>query len=386
MNRLVFKLYILISASLFWCGCEDKKAPAVNPASIPIPVNLYKVQAEKALYYDQYPGTVVALQQVELRPEAEGYISGMFFKEGELVRKGQKLYTIDQSKYQASLSQSQAAVQVAVANLGQAQKDADRYIYLNQHEAVAKQTLDHALTALENAKSQLKAAKQDQVKSQTSLNYAVIKSPFDGVIGISQVKVGTSVSVGQTILNTISTQDPMAIDFVVNEKQIPRFVKLQQQKPALTDSIFTFLLPDNSVYPYPGQVALIDRGVNAQTGSITVRLQFPNPSKLLLTGMSCKVRVRNQDAALQLLIPGKAIVEQMGEYFVYIAKDTIINNPADASAQNKATATPHALQKKVTLGATITDRVIIKTGIEEGDEVIVDGVQKLRDGSLIKER
>jgi len=316
----------------------------------------------------------------------EGYVTGIFFKEGDHVKKGQKLYTIDDSKYQANYSQVQAEVRVAQANLEQAQKDADRYIYLNEHDAVAKQILDHAMTTLQNAKSQLTAAKQDLSKAQTDLNFAIIKAPFEGTIGISQVKLGNTVSVGQTILNTISSDGPVFIDFVVNEKQIPHFLKLQQQKPAAADSIFTLQMTDNSLYPHPGQLVLVDRGVNPLTGSIIVRLSFPNPLSELRAGMSCNVRVRNNDTARALLIPNKAIVEQMGEYFVYVAKDTLIP-PADSSAKNKD-AQPkgpslHAMQRKVFTAQTIADRIIIRSGISEGDKIVVDGVQKLHDGSLI---
>ncbi len=120
----------------------------------------------------------MALSQVDIHPEAEGYITGIFFKEGDHVKKGQKLYTIDDSKYQASYNQAQANVRVAESNLDQAQKDADRYIYLNQHDAVARQVLDHSLTTLQNAKDQVTAAKQDVAKAQTDLELFCNQSPF----------------------------------------------------------------------------------------------------------------------------------------------------------------------------------------------------------------
>ncbi len=378
MNRFVLSC-IIITGSLFAGSCGDKKPDAPNPATIPVPVNLYELHPETAIYFDQYPGTVVPLMQVDLKSQIEGYVTAIHFKEGEKVKKGQVLYDIDRSKYQATISQSQANLQVAQANLAQAQKDADRYTYLNEHEAVAKQTLDHALTTLQNAKQQLAAAKQQIVKDQTDLNYSAIRAPFDGTIGISQVKVGNTIVPGQTILNTISTDGPVAVDIVVSEKQIPHFVKLQQLKSTIADSVFTLLLPDNTLYNYPGEISFIDRGVNTQTGTITVRLKFADPSSVLRAGMSCRVRVRNQDTEPQLLVPGKAIVEQLGEFFVYIAKDTAIKTLADSTAK----VALHALQKKVVLGAQVADKVIVKQGLEEGEKVIVDGVQKLHDGSFI---
>jgi len=386
MNRSLLKISALIISSMALFACSEKKPPPPDPATIPVPVNLYEAHMDQPRFYSNFPGTVVAAMQVDIRSVIEGYVTGIFFKEGSLVKKGQKLYTIDDSKYRASYGQAQAAIRVAQANLDQAQKDADRYTYLNDHDAVARQTLDHAMTALQNAKSLLANAKQDLAKTQTDLDYSVIKAPFDGTIGISQVKMGNIVVPGQSILNTISTDGPVNVDFIVNEKQIPYFAKLEHDKTATKDSIFTLGLSDNSVYPYPGQISLIDRGVNPQTGSIIVRLSFPNPSSALRAGMSCTVRVRNNDTAKQLMIPGKAIVEQMGEYFVFVAKDTTIAT-GDTTAKNKTAQSQgpslYAIQRKVQLGQVVADRTIIRAGIQDGDKIVVDGIQKLHDGSLI---
>lgn len=384
MSRSLMKILIAAAASSLLFSCGEPKKDAVNPANMPVPVNLLKVTSEKALYFDKYPGTVVPLMQVDIRPVVGGYVTGIYFKEGEHVKKGQRLYSIDDSKFTASVSQAEAAVKVAESNLDQASKDADRYVYLNQHDAVAKQILDHAMTTLQNARNQLASARQDLAKAKTDLSYAIITAPFDGTIGISQVKTGTTVIAGQTILNTVSTDDPMAVEIVVNEKQIPHFLQLQQIVTAEADSIFTLALPDNSLYSKPGKISFIDRGVNPQTGAIAVRLSFANQSSVLRAGMSCMVRVKNNDTAKQLLVPSKAIVEQMGEFFVYIAKDTLIP-PAGVAEKNAPAPVSalHALQKKVVMGQTIGDRVIIRSGLQGGEDLIVDGVQKLHDGSLI---
>jgi membrane fusion protein, multidrug efflux system len=382
MTRLLNIIPVSLPCLLL-LSCGGQKQPAPNPASVPVPVNIYVATPERALYYDKFPGTVTALMQVDIRPEVEGYVTGIFFKEGTHVKKGEKLYSIDNTKYEASYSQAQANVKVAESNLEQAQKDADRYVFLNQHEAVAKQLLDHAMTTLQNAKNQVTAAKQDLKKAQTDLGYSVIKAPFDGTIGLSQVKLGNTVTVGQTVMNTISTDDPMAVDFVVNENQIPRFIRLQKKKPSPTDSLFTILLPDNSVYGHTGQISVIDRGVNPQTGAMIIRLIFPNPSSALRTGMSCNVRVKNDDTTRQLIIPAKAVVEQMGEFLVYVAKDTLIASTDTAKKKETAQPALRAIQRKVAPGQTIADRVVIKSGLQAGDSVIIDGVQKLHQGSLL---
>jgi len=379
-NKIYLKsnVNLLAICLLFLTSCSTE-APK-NNAGAPVAVNIYKVQLQDALYNDDYPGNVMALSQVDLRAEVEGYITGINFTEGQQVHKGQLLYEIDKRKFQANYEQAAANVKVAQANLEQLQKDADRYEYLNQHDAVAKQTLDHALTSLQNAKSQLNAAKQDMIKTQTDLKFSSITAPFDGTIGLSQVKLGALVIPGQTILNTISTNNPMAVDFVINEKQVSKFLALQ--KNTSSDTLFTILTPDNLPYPIPGKISVIDRGVDPQTGTIKIRLNFPNPEGDLRAGMSCRVLVHNTDVKNQIIIPAKAIVEQMGENYVFVTKDTTI---AAGAQQDAKTPVPHfkVKQKKVQLGQTFNGKVIVKAGLEAGEQVVIEGVQKLRDNSLI---
>ena len=360
-------------------GACKKKTP---PVSNEIPVNLMKVKEKKVLYYDQYPSTTAALSQVNLLPQVQGAITGIYFKEGGLVRKGEKLYDIDKRIYQANYDAAVANLKVAQGNLVQAQQDADRYEYLNKYNAVAKQQYDHAVITLKNAEAQVKSAEEAVKSAKTNLNYASVYAPFNGTIGFSQVKMGNVVSVGSTVLNTVSTDDPMAVDFIINEKQLPTFEKYQFAKNQQRDSLFTLLLPDNTLYPETGKISVIDRAVDSQTGSIRVRLEFSNPKHILRVGMSGNVRVHNQDTQPQLVLPNKAVVEQMGEYFVFVAKDTMVNNPkagAD-SAKNKVKAL-FAHQKKVVIGQTIGPNIVIKKGINAGERIVVDGVQSLHEGS-----
>jgi len=370
-------LALLISLLLF-VSCKQKQPPPIPPT----PVNVFTVKAQNVLYYDKYPATTAALSQVDLRPEVQGYITGISFIEGDHVRKGQKLYEIDRQLYEESYDQAKANVEVALGNLKQAQQDADRYNYLNTKDAVATQTLDHANIALENAKSSVKAAEQAMRMAATNLNYSIISAPFDGTVGFSQVKLGNMVTVGQTILNTISTDDPMGVDFLISEKQLAHFEDLKDDKQQTIDSLFTITLPNDSLYPYIGKISIIDRAVDSQTGTIRVRVVFSNPTYSLKPGTSCVLRVHNLETTPKLLVPSKAIVEIMGEYFVYLAKDTLARNPDDST---KTHPVHIAMQKKVQLGQTIAPNVIIKQGIKAGDRIVVDGVQSLHTGSLIDE-
>jgi membrane fusion protein (multidrug efflux system) len=373
---------IAILSSLVLFSCKPKQ-PQPPP---PVPVNLFTVAARPVVYYDRYTATTVALSQVNLLPEVQGYITGIFFKEGMHVRKGQKLYEIDRRIFEANYNTAEANLKVAEGNLKQAQQDADRYEYLYNNKAVAKQLYDHAMITLENSQNAYRSAAELLKNANTNLTYSVISAPFDGTVGFSQVKLGDLMTVGQTILITISSDDPMGVDFLINEKQLSYFDEIQRSKKPPVDSLFTLILPNSDMYAFTGTIAVIDRAVNPQTGSVRIRLHFPNPKSYLRAGMSCVVRVHNQDPAPQLIIPNKAVVEEMGEYFVYVAKDTVPPGSGDTTKERSAagqTSRSYAFQKKVQLGATLGPNVIVKNGVNEGERIVADGVQSLHNGSPI---
>jgi RND family efflux transporter MFP subunit len=366
MNKQFSWAIFIASAGLFLPACKEDKANTPAAAPPPVAVNIYTVTKGRAAYYDQYPATVTALNQVELRPQVNGYLTGIFFKDGDRVKKGQKLYAIDRQQYMANYQQAQAGLQVQETNLMKAQKDADRYHELEKHDAIAKQQVDYADAALEAAKKQVAAAKANVESVQTGLRYTTIYAPFDGTIGISQAKLGAAVSAGQTLLNTISSDDPMAVDLAVDQKDLYRFTQFQKKNAAANDSTFRLILPGQETYPYPGRIYLIDRAVDPQTGTIKTRLLFSNKQNYLKAGMTANVQILNNANTEKLLIPQKAVVEQMGEYFVY------------------TTDGKTAHQKKVNLGARIGDQVIVNEGLNEGEQVITDGLQKLKEGAPVQ--
>lgn len=350
--------FVLIS-----CGGEPN-AQQQNPAAAAVPVNTYTVSEENVTGTDTYPGTVVPLKEVELRPQVSGYITNIYVNDGQRVTKGQRLYEVDRSKYQAAYQQAQANLQSAKANLARVQKDLERYERLAESEAIARQQVDYARTDVQTAQAQVAAAQAQVTSASTDLGYATINAPFDGTIGISQVRVGAQVSPGQPLLNTISSTDPIAVDFVINEQEISRFNQLTQgQQP---DSLFTIMLNNTTPYPYPGKIIVIDRAIGRQTGTTTVRLQFPNQDRTLIPGMTVDVRVLNQDIGEQVVIPYKAVTEQLGEYYVYVVQgDSVV-------------------QQNVTLGTNFGSNVVVREGLEQGKTIVVEGIQKLRQGAKVQ--
>lgn len=343
------------------CGGKQQQQQGPPP---PVQVTIDEVKLADAAYYDEYPGTVVALNQTELRAQVTGYVTGIYFKDGDKVQKGQRLYSIDQQLYNANYQQALANLDVQQSNLLKAQKDADRYHELDKKDAIAKQQVDYADAALTAAEKQVDAAKANVNAVRANVNFATITAPFTGTIGISLVRSGTSVVAGQTILNTISTDNPMAVDFAVDQKEIYRFTALQQSQKK--DDSTLSLAFGTDVYPYHGRISLIDRAVDPQTGTIKTRLVFPNDKSTLKAGMSTTVRVLNNTTEKSIIIPYKAVTEQLGEYFAYVVGDS-----------NKVA------QRKLVLGEQVGTNIIIKNGLKEGEKIVVQGVQNLRQGAVV---
>jgi membrane fusion protein, multidrug efflux system len=358
--------YLLIICCIICPLQSCKKKSMQNQATGSVPVVEYTVQSRKVSFYDTYPGTVVALNEVELHSQVSGFITGIFFKEGSLVTKGEKLYEIDRRKYQAAFQQAKANADIAESNLQKAQRDAERYTKLNEQNAIAKQTFDDATTLLQNAKMQVLSSKAALINAETDYNYSLITAPFTGTIGLSLVKPGTFINQGQTLLNTLSSDDPMAVDFIINEKSLTSFIDLKKSEGNKADSTFRILLPDNSEYASSGQLSVIDRAVNPQTGTIKVRLVFPNHDKGLRAGMNCKVKVLAGNSGTQTIIPYKAVIEQMGEYFVYLIDSMKVK------------------QTKINPGSILGEYIVVTKGVKPGDNIVLDGLQKVHNGSMVQ--
>ncbi len=356
--------YAGTASILLLTSCNSKTAAPPTP---PAPkVTVQQVQLTDAVYYDEYPATVAALNQVDLRPQVSGFITGVHFKDGDKVRKGQLLYSIDAQLYQGNYDQALANLKVQEANVNKAQKDADRYHELDKNEAVAKQLVDNADAALEVTKKQADAARANIRAVQTGVRYTKVYAPFDGTVGISMVKTGSAVTAGQTLLNTVSTDKQLAVDFNVDQKEIYRFSLLMNGKDKDADSTFRLVF-GNDVYPFPGKIALLDRAVDPQTGSIKARLIFPNKDNLLRAGMTGAIRVKNTGSTQAVIIPYKAVTEQLGEYYVYVPGDS-----------NKVS------QRKIVPGKQMGLNVIVKDGLKAGEKIVVEGVQNLREGVKVQ--
>ncbi|MCY1544288.1 Multidrug export protein AcrE [compost metagenome] len=199
---------------------------------------------------------------------------------------------------------------------------------------------------------------------KANVNFGIVVAPFTGTIGISKVRVGAAVVAGQTQLNTVSTDNPMAVDISINQGDVFRFEQLRKRN--LSDQIFTLIFGEDE-YPVFGKIDVIDRAVDPNTGTVKVRIVFDNKDKILRSGMTAVMRVKNDHPEPQFIIPNKALVEQLGEFYVYAVTDS-----------NTAT------QKHVIPGRQLGDKIIIKEGLTPGTKIVIEGQQKLKEGAKVK--
>lgn len=332
-----------------------------------IPVSVVEVSEEMVSSTTNYPASVVALNETELRAEVSGYITNILVSDGAYVSKGQRLYEIDKIRYQSVRDQAKANLQSAQTQLERVKRDLDRYIELDEKNAIAKQLLDYAHSDYNSAQDRVDIAKAALVNAETDLSRATIYAPFSGKIGISMVRQGALVSAGATLLNTISSTHPIGVDFQVSEKEINRFVEIQKTASNLNEATISLVMPDGSDYEKYGKITLIDRAVNPNTGTITVRAQFDNQSDALRVGMNSQIKVLNELSTPQMVIPYKAIMDQLGKTMVYIATDDLV-----------------AVPQHVVLGLKLGDRVVVEDGLQAGQKIIVDGLMNLRPNDNIQ--
>ncbi len=362
--RYTYILMAILPAVVVLSACGSAEKPNADTANA-VSVTVAKVDTGTAEYYDEYPGIVTALNEIDLRAQVSGYVTRINFRDGDNVTEGQLLYSIDAQVYTANYEQALADLQVQEANLEKAQKDADRYNELKSKDAIAGQQVDYANANLEAAKKLVDAAKAKVASLYAQVKFSDIYAPFSGTIGISHVKVGTAVVAGQTVLNTVSTDHPIAVDFAIDQKEIFRIAQLQQAGNALEDSIITIAFGEE-IYPEPGDISFIDRAVDPQTGTIKVRLIFANAKELLKAGMNTTVRIKNNTAQQYILIPYKSVTESLGEFTVYVVDENSVVH-----------------QRQIKPGRQVGEHVIVLEGLAPGETIVVEGVQKLHEGSVI---
>jgi membrane fusion protein, multidrug efflux system len=364
------------AAAMLAAGCKEKTAPPAPPVP---EVSVAEVIQRDVPIGGELTATMRGLEDVELRARVEGYLKSIDYPEGSEVKKGQLLFTIDDQPYKASLAEAKGALGRAQAALSKADLDVSRYRPLAAEKAVSQAELDNALSAQRASRAQVDAAKATVENATLNLGYTRIVSPIDGLIGQAQRKIGDLVGKGEpTLLATISSIDPIRVSVNIPEALYLRYAdRLQTVSmsavakatplPADASEGAQLVLADGSVYPYRGRPILVDRSVDPQTGTLRVDLAFPNPKRVLRPGLYAKLSYKAEVRPAALLVPQRSVQELQGQFSVVVV-----------NAESKAES------RKVKTGPRVSSLWVLDEGVKPGEKVIVEGMQKVRDGVLVK--
>ena len=346
-----------ISLLLTSCGSKNNQGQFGRTAT----VSVATVEYASAPTQQEYHSTLVANKQTNLISDVGGRVEALLFNEGGYVRKGQPLYNIDKSRYQAIYDQAVAQLKIAQTNLITDKTDAQRYQNLWDHNAVDKIQLDHANAQVEVAKATVISAEANVAHAKTDLDHATVVAPFGGTTDVSKVRLGDLVVANQTPLVTIVDNTNMMADFFIPEGD---YVKLGASDKNIKDKLshFNLILPDGSAYQHKGKLDFVDNTVDPTTGTIMVRLSFPNPGAILKSGMNCVVRsTQNNNGEKSIIIPQQAVQQLLDEYYVYVVNDNGI-----------------VKETEIKPGLTSGNMQIILSGLKPGQKVIVEGIEKVK--------
>ncbi|WP_349509038.1 efflux RND transporter periplasmic adaptor subunit [Neorhizobium sp. NCHU2750] len=356
-----------MATGLVLYGCQEKnQAPAT--AAVKPEVSVTVLHPKSVAITAQLPGRTSASLIAEVRPQVSGIILKRNFKEGSEVHSGDILYEIDPATYQATYDSAEAALQKAQGAVPSAQAKLDRYTGLSVNSAVSKQDFDDARATLVQANADVAAAKATLESARINLGYTKIRAPIDGRVDASTVTVGALVTADQTTaLTTIRTLEPMNVDVTQSSTNLLEFRKAVAEGRLKTagDNVSVHLtLEDGSSYNQVGKLEFLESAVAETVGTVTVRVVFPNPDRILLPGMYVRASIEEGVAENSFLVPQRAVTRNTK------GQPTAMFVTADGKVQ----------QRVLTTLRNVGNSWLVRDGIKDGDRVIVEGVQRVRDG------
>jgi len=353
-----------LCAAIIFAGpmaCSKKEAPPPPPPE----VQVAEVAQKDVPIYIELVGATLGSEDVEIRARIEGYLVSMNFTEGASVRKGQLLYKIDPQPFEAALAEANANLTTARARLEKTNNDVNRLTPLAKDKAVSQQELDNALSSREAAEAQVAAFDARVAKAKLDLAYTTITSPVDGLIGTTQKKVGSLISRGETLLNTVSQIDPIYFRCAIAEAEYLRLARRQAERKQSLEKQYgvELILADGTVHPHKGRLDAVERAVDPTTGTLTGQFSFPNPERILRPSQYGRARFVTEVMQGALMVPQRAIQEIQGLYSVMVVKP-------DSTVE----------QRMVKASERVGNFWVIDSGVKQGEKVIVEGIQRVRPG------
>lgn len=344
-------------------GCKNNvKTEDENSNLVPVTkVSVSNIETDLSFVAD-----INAIQNVEIRARVNGYLEQIFVDEGKKVEKGQLLFKINDEEYKAHLLRAEANLKSAEAELKSALVEKERVRLLVEKDVITKTEMEIAMSKIDIAKAKIEEAKAEALAARVKLNNTFIKSPFTGVIDRLPFKLGSLINEG-SLLTTISDISAVYAYFKISEVE---YLIYTRTHPTVNDTAkgtaVSLILADGSNYPFPGKIETMESEFEEGTGTLAIRARFANPNRVLKHGSNGKVMVRRQLDSV-MIIPQKSAMEIQDRNFVFLVND-----------QNMVE------MKSFEILQRYKDFYVVKSGLKPGMRIVYEGVQNLREGSIIK--
>lgn len=373
MNKQSFLSILAASVIIASCGNKNDQSAKAGAAA---PIKDYKtltLQPQSATLYTDFPASIQGQQNIEIRPRVEGYIDKIFVDEGAVVKTGQPLFKISAPEYEQEVRTASASIKSAQASVSAAKLAVNKVKPLVEKGIISKYDLESAQYNYESAMATLAQANAALVNAKTNLGYTTVTSPVNGVVGSIPFRLGSLVSSNTAEpLTTVSSIGNVFAYFALNEKMLLNFTQSGKPGNTLEQKIknmpeVSLLLSDGSLYPEKGRVETVNGLINTETGSVTFRARFANPKSIIRSGSSTTVRIPNE-VKEEILIPQSATFELQDKIFaVTVGKDGKTKNVNITVLDNSA-----------------GNYYVVTSGLKAGDQIVLEGVASLKDGSEIK--
>ncbi len=359
-------LFVLAVFSLTMVGCARTQAAGAPP---PPEVRVTTVIQQDVPVYSEWVATLDGYVNAQIRPQVSGYIVKQDYKEGSLVRKGQVLFEIDPRPFKAALDRAKGDLAQAQAQFGKSTLDVERDTPLAEAKAIAKSQLDNEIQARLGAKAAVESSQAAVEQAELNLEWTKVISLVDGIAGIAQVQIGNLVG-PNAVLTSVSQVEPIKAFFPISEHEYVLVQKSNAISAKRTSSFFgkslELILTDGSVHPQKGKILLADRQVDSSTGTIRIVAAFPNPGNVLRPGQYGRVRVETNMKNGALLVPQSAVAQSQGSYQVAVV-----------GSDHKVSV------RTVKPGETVGTMWVIDEGLKPGEQVAVEGLQQLKEGTTV---
>ena len=358
MNPLMLVVVVLIAA------CESKKPAAETEVAPPKVLPVTNVLMKDTNLFREYVADIQAVQNVELRARVQGFLERIYVDEGQVVKKGQVLFKINDEEYRAELAKANANLESSIAEAKASELEVDRLKVMVEKKVISETELSVAEAKLKAVNARIEQSRWAKSNAELKLSYTAIRAPFNGIIDRIPFKVGSLIDHG-TLLTTVSDISEVFVYFNVSEGEYLEYVKSTVKESNGRNSLVSLMLADGTLYAHDGSVETMGGEFQASTGSISFRARFPNPNSILKHGASGKIRLSNTvtDA---IMIPQKAVFEIQDKNFVFVVDST-----------------NQVRMRNFVPKTRFSHYYIVESGLKSGEKIVYEGIQEIREGMRI---